>query len=123
MRFMSREWKLFFDDLRGSCEKVISYTAGLSQEQFEQSRLNYDATLWNVQLLGEAAKNIPEEIRNQMPEVPWRELIGLRNRLVHGYFGINNQILWHVVSVEVPKLQQSLENIATARTGLFDGQL
>ena len=120
---MSREWKLFFDDLRGSCEKVISYTAGLSQEQFEQSRLNYDATLWNVQLLGEAAKNIPEEIRNQMPEVPWRELIGLRNRLVHGYFGINNQILWHVVSVEVPKLLQSLENIATTRTSLFDGQL
>ncbi len=74
---MSREWKLYFDDLFGFCEKVMSYTHGLTREKFEASRLNYDATLWNVQLYGEAAKNIPEGIRNQMPEVPWRELIGI----------------------------------------------
>lgn len=85
-----REWKLYFDDLVTFCEKVISYTDGLTKEKFEASRLNYDATLWNVQLYGEAAKNIPESIRNQMPEIPWRELIGMRNRLAHGYFGINN---------------------------------
>lgn len=117
---MSREWKLYFDDLRSFCEKVISYTAGMSQEQFEQSGLNYDATLWNVQLFGEAAKNIPEEIRSQMPDVPWRELIGMRNHLAHGYFGINNQILWNVIRVEVPKLQQSLENFVKTRGELFD---
>lgn len=66
---MSREWKLYFDDLLGFCEKVMSYTHGFAREQFEVSGLNYDATLWNVQLYGEAAKNIPEEIRNQIPEI------------------------------------------------------
>jgi uncharacterized protein with HEPN domain len=120
MRYMSREWRLYFDDLRSASEKVISYSTGMSREEFIQSRLTYDATLWNVQLLGEAAKNIPEEIRNQMPEVPWRELIGMRNRLVHGYFGINNQILWHVVVVEIPKLQSSLEHILATRQNLFE---
>jgi uncharacterized protein with HEPN domain len=117
-----REWKLYFDDLAVFCEKVISYTAGLTKEKFEASGLNYDATLWNVQLYGEAAKNIPDSIRNQMPEVPWRELIGMRNRLAHGYFGINNAILWQVVSIETPKLFAALQHIRNSRPHLFDGQ-
>ena len=119
---MSREWKLYFDDLLLFSEKVMNYTHGLTREQFESSGLNYDATLWNVQLYGEAAKNIPEEIRNQMPEVPWRELIGMRNRLAHGYFGINNEILWSVVAVETPKLHKALKNIQRSRPELFVGQ-
>ena len=119
---MLREWKLYFDDLLGACEKVMSYSHGLSREQFEESGLNYDATLWNVQLYGEAAKNIPDEVKNQMPEVPWRELIGMRNRLAHGYFGINNEILWRVVAVETPKLHKALKNIQHSRPELFKGQ-
>lgn len=117
-----RQWKLYFDDLLASCEKVATYTDGLTQAQFESSGLNYDATLWNVQLFGEAAKNIPESVRAQMPEIPWRELIGMRNRLVHGYFGINNDILWRVISVETPKLLIALEHILKTRPSLFDGQ-
>jgi uncharacterized protein with HEPN domain len=119
---MSREWRLYFEDMRAVCEKVLCYTEGLAREQFEASSLNFDATLWNVQLLGEAAKNIPEDIRQQMPDVPWRELIGMRNRLVHGYFGINNAIFWHVVSVEIPKLHLTLSNIAASRPEWFPGE-
>ena len=119
---MSREWKLYFDDLLHFSEKVMVYTQGLTREKFETSGLNYDATLWNVQLDGEAAKNIPEVIRNQMPEVPWRELIGMRNRLAHGYFGINNEILWRVITVETPKLLASLQHIKDTRPKLFEGQ-
>lgn len=119
---MSREWKLYFDDLVGFCEKVMSYTRGLTREQFEAGGLNYDATLWNVQLFGEAANHIPENIRSQMPDVPWRELIGMRNRLAHGYFGINNAILWQVVEIEVPKLYKTLQHILNTRPDLFEGQ-
>lgn len=117
-----RQWKLFFDGLLGFCEKVISYTDGLTREKFEASGLNYDATLWNVQLYGEAAKNIPERVRSQMPEIPWRELIGMRNRLAHGYFGINNAILWQVIIIETPKLLDSLQRIRDTRPDLFEGQ-
>lgn len=117
-----RQWKLYFEDLVRFCEKVISYTDGLTQEKFETSGLNYDATLWNVQLYGEVARNIPESIRSQMPEIPWRELIGMRNRLAHGYFGINNTILWQVVRVETPKLLESLQRIRKEHPGLFEGQ-
>ncbi|OIO59993.1 MAG: hypothetical protein COX57_09850 [Alphaproteobacteria bacterium CG_4_10_14_0_2_um_filter_63_37] len=100
---MSREWRLFFDDLLQACEKVMDYAEGLDRKGFEESGINFDATLWNVQLYGEAANHIPPEIRDLMPEVPWRELIGMRNRLIHGYFGINKTILWHVVAVETPR--------------------
>lgn len=119
---MSREWKLYFDDMLECCEKIMSYTQGLTRDQFESNRLIYDATLWNVQLFGEAAKNIPEEIRNQMVEVPWRELMSMRNRLVHGYFGINNAILWQVIEIEVPKLNKSLLHISSSLPELFEGQ-
>jgi uncharacterized protein with HEPN domain len=117
-----RQWKLFFDDLLGFCEKVINYSDGLTREKFEASGLNYDATLWNVQLYGEAARNIPEQIRNTMSEIPWRELIGMRNRLAHGYFGINNAILWQVVTIETPKLLHALQRIKDTRPELFEGQ-
>jgi uncharacterized protein with HEPN domain len=119
---MLREWKLFFDDMLESCIKVLSYTEGLKQSQFESSAMNYDATLWNILLIGEAAKNIPEEIQSQMAEVPWRELIGFRNCLAHGYFGINNKILWQIIQEEMPKLQTNLLHIQTTRPELFKGQ-
>jgi uncharacterized protein with HEPN domain len=119
---MSREWKLYFDDMLDSCEKVMSYTHGLTRAQFEAGGLNYDATLWNVQLLGEAANNIPEKIQEQMPGVPWRELVGMRNRLAHGYFGINHKILWQVIEVEIPRLQETLQHILNTRPDLFEGQ-
>jgi uncharacterized protein with HEPN domain len=119
---MSREWKLYFDDMVSFCDKVIFYTNGLNKEAFEASGLTFDATLWNVQLIGEAAKNIPDDIRLKIDGVPWRELIGTRNRIIHGYFGINNSILWHIVSVEVPKIRGLLQQFASTHNELFRDQ-
>lgn len=119
---MSREWKLYFDDMQTSCEKVIRYTRGLGREEFESNHVVHEATLWNVLLIGEAANHIPEDTRDRIPEIPWRELIGIRNRLVHGYFGINNMIVWQVIAIEIPRLQGLLQNIVDTRPELFEGQ-
>lgn len=119
---MLREWTFFFQDMIEFCEKILTYTNGLSRQQFETSGQAYDATVWNVSLFGEAAKNIPEDIRNQLPEIPWRELIGIRNKLSHGYFGIDNNILWDVIKHEVPKLYRELQRIRVERPELFGGK-
>lgn len=116
---MSREWKLFYQDLVDSCEKIVSYTTDMSFEQFISSGLNYDATVWNVQLLGEAAKNIPESVRLEMPAIPWQKLIGIRNTLAHGYFGINNEILWNVIQDKIPRLLADLTHMYAEHPEIF----
>lgn len=80
----------------GFVEKVLAYTEGLDQECFVASGLNYDATLRNLELIGEAATNIPDEVRKQYPQIPWRKMVATRNKLIHGYLGIDNDTLWSI---------------------------
>ena len=104
----AREWRFFVDDMIAFAQKVIAYTHALDQAGFVASGLNYDATLRNLELIGEAATHIPEEIRSANPQIPWRLLIATRNRLIHGYLGIDNDTLWSIVSSDVPALLPAL---------------
>ena len=89
-------------------EKVISYVNGLDQQHFINSGLNYDATVRNLELLGEAATHIPDGVRQANPQIPWRRIIATRNRLIHGYLGIDNDILWSIISGDIPALLSAL---------------
>ena len=88
--------------------KGPGYTAGLDQAVLISSPMPYDATLRNLKLIGAAATRIPESVRDAHPEIPWRTIIGTRNRLIHGYLGIDNDIVWHLVRNNVPALLVSL---------------
>jgi uncharacterized protein with HEPN domain len=88
-----REWRFYIDDMIGFAEKVIAYTQGLDQDRFVSNGLNYDATVRNLELIGEAAMRIPDDIRRASPQIPWRLIIATRNRLIHGYLGIDNDTL------------------------------
>ncbi|MGX2040947.1 HepT-like ribonuclease domain-containing protein [Methylocaldum sp. MU1018] len=106
---MPREWRFYLDDMIGFVEKVLAYTRGLDQAAFEASGLNYDATLRNLELIGEAATHIPESVRQAHPEIPWRMIVATRNRLIHGYLGIDNDTVWSIVRDDVPNLLQQLK--------------
>ncbi len=93
-----RIWQFYLDDMISCAEKVISYSAGFDQIGFVSSGLNYDATIRNLELIGEAATHIPEAIRSKRTEIPWRMIIATRNRLIHGYLGIDNDTLWSIIS-------------------------
>jgi uncharacterized protein with HEPN domain len=99
-----REWRFYLDDMIDFAEKVIAYTDGLDQAAFVASGLNYDATVRNLELIGEAATHIPEVLRAENPQIPWRQVIATRNRLIHGYLGIDNDTLWSIVSDDIPDL-------------------
>ena len=88
-----RDWRFYVEDMIGFGERVLDYAAGLDQAAFFASPMPYDATLRNLELIGEAAAQIPESIRDAHPEIPWRSIVGTRNRLIHGYLGINNDIV------------------------------
>jgi len=103
-----REWRFYIDDMIGFAEAVLAYTEGFDQEAFVHSRLNYDATLRNLEMIGEAASHVPEETRKLAPDIPWRQVVATRNRLIHGYLGIDNDTLWSVIRDDVPPLLEQL---------------
>lgn len=85
-----REWGFYLDDMIHFSEKVLDYTAGLDQESFQADEKAYDATLRKLELIGEAATHVPDAIRESFATIPWRQVVATRNRLIHGYLGIDN---------------------------------
>ncbi|MBW1717367.1 MAG: DUF86 domain-containing protein [Deltaproteobacteria bacterium] len=108
---MSRDYLLFFDDIRLSCEKIVRYTSGLTFEQFIADEKTFDAVLRNLIVIGEAVKHLPKEVRDRNPQVEWREIAGFRDIAVHEYFGIDEDIVWDIVKNEVPSLLAKLSKI------------
>ena len=96
---MSRDWRLYWEDLVIGCEKILRYTEGMDSEGFRQDQKTYDAVLRNLEIIGEAAKNLPGAVKSQLPEVEWRKIAGLRDVIAHGYSGNDDEILWDIVGV------------------------
>ncbi|RMF12369.1 MAG: DUF86 domain-containing protein [Candidatus Dadabacteria bacterium] len=104
-----REWRFFLEDMIAFAMRVIEYTDGLDQDGFVASHLTYDATVRNLELIGEAATHIPDNVRTAHPEIPWRMIVATRNRLIHGYLGIDNDTLWSIIRDDIPRLLQQLQ--------------
>ena len=106
-----REWIFYLEDMICFSEKVLAYTEGLDQESFESDVKSYDATLRNLELIGEAATHIPDAIRKIYSTISWRQVVATSNRLIHGYLGIDNEILWNIVLNDIPVLLHELKNM------------
>jgi len=106
-----REWRFYLDDMIDFARRVQEYTDGLDQSAFIADQRTYDATLRNLELIGEAATNLPEAVRAAHPEVPWRLVIATRNRLIHAYLGIDDDTVWSIIQDDVPELLKKLEQI------------
>lgn len=106
-----REWYFHLNDMLKFAENVVVYSDGLTLEIFESTGLNYDATVRNLELIGEAATHIPEEIRDEYDFIPWRQIIATRNRLIHGYLGIDNDILWNIIQNDIPSIIKELQKM------------
>jgi len=110
---INRRWHFYLDDMIEFAGKVLTYTDGLDQAGFVASGLNYDATLRNLELIGEAATHIPDEVRAAHPEIPWRMIIATRNQLIHGYLGIDDDTLWSIIQGDVPELLPLLKALTS----------
>ena len=99
-----REWRFYLSDMIEFAERTLKYTNGIGRTGFAPNEMVYDAALRNLELIGEAATRIPAEIRSIYPDIPWRMVIATRNRLIHGYLGIDDDTLWSIIQDEVPKI-------------------
>ncbi len=108
---MSRDYRLYLDDIQSSAEKIIQYTQGLNLASFSADNKTFDAVVLNLQIIGESAKHVPDSVRGKYPHVDWRRMAGLRDVIAHGYFGLNEQILWELTQVQVPQLLEQIRHI------------
>jgi uncharacterized protein with HEPN domain len=108
---VSRSYRLFLRDMWEASEKILRYTRGLDLDGFVRNELVYDAVLRNLEVLGEAAKKVPEDVRNRYPWVEWRAIAGLRDVLAHAYFALDDATLWDIVAQKVPALAEAHRQI------------
>ncbi|MBL6983626.1 MAG: DUF86 domain-containing protein [Anaerolineales bacterium] len=108
---MSREFRFYLEDILEACRRIKLYTDGLSFDQFVENNLVYDAVLRNIEIIGEAVKQVPIDIRDQHPEVEWRRIAGMRDIVAHHYFSIHDEIIWDIVENKIPALQEQIKTV------------
>lgn len=108
---MQRESKLYLQDIPDSIIKIEKYTNSLSYDTFVKNDLVIDAVIRNLEIIGEAVKNLPGEIKRKNTNIDWRKTAGIRDILIHEYFGIDLNILWDIVQNKIAPLKQAVEKL------------
>ena len=106
---MPRDSTMLVRDILRALAKIQRYTAGMNQAAFLSDELTYDAVVRNLAIIGEAAKHIPENMRQQHPQIDWRRIAGMRDIVSHHYFSIYDEIVWDVVMKKIPELQEQIQ--------------
>jgi len=106
-----RDVRLFLYDILECIEKIEKYTKDMDFDDFVKDDLVVDAVIRNLEVIGEAVKNVPEEIRSKYPDIPWKKIVGFRNIVIHEYFGVDLSIVWTVVKKHLKDLKPKIENV------------
>ena len=108
---MKRDYKLFIKDIVDAIESIEEFVAGMSYEEFKNDDKTVSAVVRKLEIIGEATKNIPDEIKERYPNLPWNEMAKIRDKLIHGYFSVDFEIVWKVIKEELPLLKPEIEKI------------
>lgn len=112
---MARGLEIYLLDVLESVDKIEEYTAGKEEQDFLDDTLLQDAVLRRLEVMGEAVKGMPGDVRKEHPDVPWNEIAGLRDVLIHQYFGVKLERVWRIVENDLPALREKLLEIASDR--------
>jgi uncharacterized protein with HEPN domain len=108
---MPRDYKVYLEDMLQAAARITNYTAGFSKSQFKADDKTLDAVIRNLEVIGEAAKKVPNAVRKRASEVDWKRIAGLRDILIHEYFGVDPEIVWDIVQNKLAALESQIKNL------------
>ena len=108
---MSRDSKVYLEDILEAIRKIRAFTEGLSLAALSQDAKTLDAVIRNLEVIGEAVKRLPEPVKQQQPQMEWRKIAGLRDILIHEYFGVNVEVVWDVIEQKLPALGKAVQQL------------
>jgi len=108
---MKRDISLYLKDILENMLEAEEFVAGLSYDDFTGDKKTFNAVIRSLEVIGEAAKNIPDNIRRKYPSVPFKEMAGMRDKIIHSYFGVDREAVWLAVRDRIPRLKPRIEKI------------
>lgn len=108
---MARQFKLFIQDMLDSIKNIEDFVGDMSFDEFCGDEKTKSAVVLKIEIIGEAAKNVPREIRTKYKELPWKNMVGMRDKISHSYFGIDYKIVWKVIKERLPGIKPELERM------------
>jgi len=106
-----RHYRHFLEDMHLSMKRIEEYIAGKDFDSFKKNYMAVDAVIRNFEVIGEAAKNVPDEVKLKYKQIPWKKMYGLRNLVTHEYFGVDYEIIWKIATKDLPGNKEDLETI------------
>jgi len=112
-----REYLDYFKDIQDALEKIEDFTAGLDFEGFAKDDKTTFAVIRALEIIGEAARKIPKPIRSRHPDVPWQDMAGMRDKLIHDYFGVDLRVVWKTLQIDLPSLKRVINEVIKTASG------
>jgi uncharacterized protein with HEPN domain len=108
---MKRDDTVYLRHILDAIELIEGYTKGMSENEFLSASMAHDAVVRQIEIIGEAARNVSDTFREKHAKIPWGKIIGIRNKIIHEYFNVNYAIVWDTITDDLPVLKKSIKNI------------
>ena len=108
---MKRDYKLFIKDIISAMKSIEEFIEGLSLDEVREDDKTSSAVIRKFEIIGEATKHVPEDLKEKYPDIPWKRMAGMRDRLIHAYFGVDYRLVWEAIKIDIPELKPRLQQV------------